>query len=152
MTTHKIIYLIIAVVAFLLSSCGDKPQRPAPALNPNQVVQDPVQTTPANSGTVAATVHHYICPNNCAGSGGPDGGASCPVCGSQYIHNQAFHNQTQQPGIQTTTTQPTTAEPAQNAAGVWHYTCPNGHAGGAGSATACAECGATLVHNTLYHQ
>jgi len=24
------------------------------------------------------------------------------------------------------------AEPAQNAAGVWHYTCPNGCAGGGG--------------------
>ena len=46
---------------------------------------------------------------------------------------------------------PPTPEPAQNAQGIWHYTCPNGHAGGAGSATACGECGATLAHNSAYH-
>ncbi len=48
-------------------------------------------------------------------------------------------------------TPPKTPEPAQNAAGVWHYTCSAGCAGGAGSAVACASCGATLVHNTAYH-
>lgn len=42
-------------------------------------------------------------------------------------------------------------EPPQNADGVWHYTCPNGCAGGAGSATACAGCGTTLAHNQGYH-
>jgi transcription initiation factor IIE alpha subunit len=42
-------------------------------------------------------------------------------------------------------------EPAQNSRGVWHYTCPKGCSGGAGSDVACANCGATLVHNTAYH-
>ena len=51
----------------------------------------------------------------------------------------------------TTTPPPKTPEPAQNAAGVWHYTCPNGCAGGAGSASPCAGCGTTLVHNQEYH-
>ena len=46
---------------------------------------------------------------------------------------------------------PATAEPAQNAAGVWHYTCTDGHPGGAGSAVPCATCGKTLVHNQTYH-
>lgn len=56
------------------------------------------------------------------------------------------------PNVATTpATPPPTAEPAQNAEGIWHYTCPNGHTGGAGSATACAECGTTLVHNSVYH-
>lgn len=50
-----------------------------------------------------------------------------------------------------TTTPPTTTEPPQNAQGVWHYTCPSGCAGGAGSATPCASCGTTLVHNQAYH-
>ncbi len=45
-----------------------------------------------------------------------------------------------------------TPEPPQNANGVWHYTCPNGCAGGGGSATACAGCGTTLAHNQAYHQ
>lgn len=52
-------------------------------------------------------------------------------------------------GIPATTPTP---EPAQNAKGVWHYTCPNGCEGGGGSATACAGCGTTLVHNQVYHQ
>ncbi len=51
----------------------------------------------------------------------------------------------------TTTPPPATAEPPQNAQGVWHYTCPSGCAGGAGSATPCAVCGTTLVHNQGYH-
>lgn len=46
---------------------------------------------------------------------------------------------------------PTTKEPAQNAAGVWHYTCPKGCAGGGGAPTACAKCGTTLTHNQAYH-
>ena len=45
----------------------------------------------------------------------------------------------------------TSAEPAQNAGGVWHYTCTTGCAGGGGSAVACSVCGRPLVHNTLYH-
>lgn len=46
---------------------------------------------------------------------------------------------------------PKAPEPPQNAAGVWHYTCSNGCAGGAGSAVACAGCGNTLAHNQAYH-
>ena len=49
------------------------------------------------------------------------------------------------------TTPPPAAEPPQNAAGVWHYTCSNGCAGGGGSAVACATCGNTLAHNQAYH-
>jgi len=55
-------------------------------------------------------------------------------------------------GTNLTTPPPPTPEPAQNAAGVWHYTCSDGHPGGAGSATPCAQCGKTLVHNQAYHQ
>lgn len=49
------------------------------------------------------------------------------------------------------TTPTPTPEPPQNAAGVWHYTCPKGCAGGGGSAVACATCGTTLAHNAAYH-
>lgn len=45
----------------------------------------------------------------------------------------------------------TTPEPAQNADGVWHYTCSKGCAGGAGSAGNCATCGGPLTHNQAYH-
>jgi hypothetical protein len=101
-----------------------------------------------------AGVQHYICPNNCKGSGGPEQG-NCPVCGTAYLHNQAYHAndaQNQVPPTPNPATPPTpTPEPAQNAAGVWHYTCAKGCPGGAGSATVCATCGGTLVHNTAYH-
>jgi len=59
------------------------------------------------------------------------------------------------PSATTTPATPTatpTAEPAQNAAGVWHYTCPSGCAGGGGAAGPCGSCGATLAHNAAYHQ
>ncbi|MBK7226137.1 MAG: hypothetical protein WAS56_01825 [Saprospiraceae bacterium] len=51
----------------------------------------------------------------------------------------------------TPTTAPT-PEPAQNAKGVWHFTCPKGCAGGSGAAGPCGKCGEQLTHNTAYHQ
>ena len=118
--------------------------QPSPQTNTNQM---PV------SGALAG-VQHYICPNNCQGSGGAAQG-NCPVCGTAYLHNQAFHandaqNQVTPPP--TPTPNPATpTEPAQNAAGVWHYTCAKGCAGGAGTATACSSCGGMLAHNAAYH-
>jgi hypothetical protein len=113
------------------------------------------QTPPA----AAAGVHHYICPNNCEGSGGSSQ-VNCPVCGTQYVHNAAYHNQTATTPTTTSTdpsagtTPPTNITPpaAQNAAGVYHYTCPNGCDGGAASSGSCATCGTALVHNAAYHQ
>ena len=133
-------------------------------------------STPLTASAPGGAVFHYICPKNCPGSGAGAAG-TCPVCGTAYVHNQAYHSQAQ-PGAasptgettpdgrqiekmivpgSTTPAAPgsTTAappEPAQNAAGVWHYTCPKGCAGGAGSAVACGTCGTTLAHNTAYHQ
>ncbi|NOT37676.1 MAG: hypothetical protein HOP11_09905 [Saprospiraceae bacterium] len=46
---------------------------------------------------------------------------------------------------------PQSTEPAQNAKGVWHFTCPKGCAGGGAGATPCGKCGATLAHNQAYH-
>ena len=147
------------LLAIALFSCGggDSTVRDAAreSLNVNESTPTSPQVNP--TGAVAGTnanVQHYICPNNCAGSGGPAAGI-CPVCGTEYVHNQAFHNQTQQVNTSGTPGQPATPptpEPAQNASGVWHYTCPNGCDGGAGSAVACANCGTTLAHNAAYHQ
>ena len=124
----------------------------------------------------AEGVWHYTCPNGCEGGGGSI--APCAKCGTNLAHNTAYHSggnttpspniTTSNPNISSTVTQsPTNSttlnptanftpptppkEPAQNAAGVWHYTCSNGCAGGGGSATACAGCGLTLTHNTSYH-
>jgi hypothetical protein len=162
-------FLVIALLG-LTFSCQDKEAksvrdaaRQSLPVQPESPVVTPNTTTsvPTTSSLAGGGVQHYICANNCEGSGGPSAG-SCPVCGTAYTHNQAWHNQssstptnpttTVNPTSPTTLTPPTrTPEPAQNAAGVWHYTCSAGCAGGAGSAVACSGCGATLAHNTAYH-
>ena len=45
----------------------------------------------------------------------------------------------------------TSANSVQNTAGVYHYTCSNGCAGGSASAGTCPSCGNTLAHNAAYH-
>lgn len=146
-------------LVFLFLACNNSaPERPEPMLDPNYEPTPPATTTTINNTNASSGVFHYKCPNGC---GGGDAAGTCPVCGTAYVHNQAFHNQaptsnTTNPvanaNVTTSGTQAQTPEPAQNAAGVWHYTCPNGCDGGAGSALACAQCGSTLAHNSLYHQ
>jgi hypothetical protein len=108
----------------------------------------------------AAGVWHYTCPKGCAGGGGS--AVACATCGTTLAHNAAYHppastttpptNATSLPEGITPIPNPTqTAEPAQNAKGVWHFTCSSGCEGGAGSAVACAKCGKTLAHNQTYH-
>ena len=135
-----------------------------------QVISEPGDNTftpnPNQANVPAGTdgkVWHFVCADGCEGGHG-DGKAPCPVCGKEMAHNQAFHannnnadNQAPTiipPGGDQTTNPiaPATPEPAQNAAGVWHYTCPNGCAGGGGAAGPCASCGTTLAHNSAYHQ
>ena len=133
----------------------------------------PTPSTPdLNSTPIAAGgVQHYICSNNCAGSGGASAG-NCPVCGNPYTHNTAFHNQqnsttnstvtptsdqnTLSPLFQNTPQQPQVNVPQitspSNASGVYHYICSNGCAGGSGMAGNCTSCGSALVHNQAYHQ
>lgn len=110
----------------------------------------------------AAAVEHYICPNGHVGSGGEAQG-NCSQCNAVLVHNQAFHandpGNNPQPNIQSPFNNSDNAivppanntSPAQNAAGIWHYTCANGCAGGAGASGNCASCGNALVHNQAYH-
>ena len=120
----------------------------------------PAKPEPAQNAT---GVWHYTCPKGCAGGAGT--AAACAKCGTTLVHNTAYHppapTATPAPTIGATTLpegitptpNPTkTPEPAQNAAGVWHYTCATGCAGGGGSAVACAKCGKTLAHNPAYHK
>jgi hypothetical protein len=164
-SVSKLCACLVILMAF---ACGEKSSTVRDSARESLGVNENLSTTtaPPPSATIptgASGVMHYTCPNNCEGSGGAAAG-SCPVCGTAYEHNQAFHNQTQQPTEkmtfpgQTTTvpadgsTPPPTPEPAQNASGVWHYTCANGCAGGAGGAGTCASCGGALAHNAAYHQ
>ncbi len=157
----------IILVAAIIMSCNGKPERPAPILDSARI-QAANQSAATLAGSAISGIQHYFCANNCEGSGG-DAAGTCPVCGSEYTHNQAWHDAQTAPSPTVTTSgtaaagtaaagaagalPPTQAvpEPPQNAAGVWHYTCPSGHAGGAGSAVGCSVCGATLVHNQDYH-
>ena len=148
--------LLVALTLVLMAACT------------NDGKQRNNQTTTTHTFDNAATavaIQHYICPNSCAGSGGDNPG-TCPTCGSEYLHNDAYHTQgpgaqaqpqmpqqQQQPQIQMQQPQmPQPQEPAQNAAGVYHYICERGCAGGGGSAGTCATCGNPLVHNAAYHQ
>jgi len=93
-------------------------------------------------------------PTPAGAAGAAAGGAIQPMGGTPPT---MFADPSKQPvnatiGTQAAPMQAAAAEPAQNAAGVWHYTCASGCAGGGGSATACATCGATLAHNQAYHQ
>lgn len=170
--------ILVILAAFLfLASCADKPARPDTLLSEAQKsAADAAASAAANAGIQGAPagisdLPHYYCANNCEGSGG-DSQANCPTCGTAYTHNAAFHNKvptTTQPvsttpvvGADGTITAPMTTplnptavtpppSPAQNANGVYHYTCSAGCAGGAAGAGTCASCGGALAHNAEYH-
>ena len=133
--------------------CDSKVERPAPILTQQEIDQQNSrveQSTIPVGGPVASSVQHYYCPNSCEGSGGDNAG-TCPVCGTAYVHNQAWHNTPAASNNAINQVTSPVPEPAQNANGVWHYTCTNGCSGGAGSAVPCSQCGSTLVHNSAYH-
>lgn len=155
-------FLFFVAACFLAVSCYES--KPAPKY-PIDGAVDLTQPAPAApGGGINPNVKHYICSNNCANSGG-DAAGNCPVCGNAYVHNDAYHNNAAAPTPATTPagatsetsttnvnfTDPNSTEPAQNAAGVWHYTCSAGCAGGAGAAGSCASCGGALAHNAAYH-
>ncbi len=125
-------------------------------INVNNQTPPPISNA-ANGAGQTTGVFHYVCPDGHEGGAASEG--TCASCGKALVHNQAYHAQpaaTPTPPAgnvmnNVTMPNPQTPEPAQNAAGVYHYTCSNGCAGGAGSAVACSSCGATLVHNQAYH-
>lgn len=139
MKTYKIILFFVLAISF---SC--KEEKPKPILQEN---------------TRTASVKHYICANKCKNSGSDVQGA-CPVCKNPYLHNDAYHAQDllkngplnvpaniQAPAANT----PAAPSPAQNAKGIYHYTCNKGCYGGLGTASNCTNCGEPLAHNQAYH-
>jgi hypothetical protein len=142
---------VLTLMVSLIWACGNE--------SSSNAGQGANSASPATTTSPAAgSVQHYTCPNNCAGSGGETAG-TCPVCGTAYVHNDAYHSQPNNAPAQEAPTaapelqmQPPTAEPAQNAAGVWHYICSAGCAGGSGTQGNCPMCGASMQHNQAYHQ
>lgn len=120
-------------------------------MSANGITQAQPPQEPAQN---AAGVWHYTCAKGHAGGAGS--AVNCKTCGEPLAHNQAYHgNPTPNTNMMATPTAPVAPpmpEPAQNAKGVWHYTCSKGHAGGAGTPSPCATCGTTLAHNAVYHQ
>ncbi len=149
---------ILVLATWTFMSCDSRVNRPAPVLTNDQISTQNAkvdQTLIPEGVPVASGIQHYICPNACAGSGG-DAAGTCQICGSAYEHNDAYHNTPTAATSNTAATvaptaAATTPEPAQNDAGIWHYTCSNGCSGGGGSAIACSQCGNTLAHNSAYH-
>ena len=152
--------LFLAVFSLLIfTSCADGEKdktREAARQSLPQATPAPATSNSSNPNAVTITgntVPHYQCPKKCDGGVGDTSGA-CPVCGTEMAHNAAFHNtqnNTNTTSNTSTPAQPTNPSPAQNAAGVYHFICSNGCAGGAGSAGSCATCGGALAHNAEYH-
>ena len=164
MKNFKILAILLFSSVISFYSCNDETKKQEQEATEPQPLE--LSTPPANSTNSTTTnqttnepaqnaggVYHYTCSQGCAGGAASAG--KCGTCGNTLAHNQAYHAQanTDTPIPFTTPTNNTPpAEPAQNTAGVYHYTCGKGCAGGAGSAGNCGTCGGALAHNAAYHQ
>lgn len=153
--------LLLTVISFY--SCNDNVKTQKQDNSKSlEIVDSPTQpkattpkATPTEPAQNTAGVWHYTCRIGCPGGSGS--ATKCTTCGNILAHNTAYHG-----NANTTTSAPFAsspaspaatppAEPSQNSAGVWHYTCAKGCAGGAGSAGNCATCSGALAHNSAYH-
>lgn len=169
--------LLFSFVIFLFSCKDTSSSQKIETSNSNQVSNTSATTNTANANTPASNkttnavnatnskaaapeaaqnalgVWHYTCGKGCAGGAGS--AISCTTCGNLLAHNKAYHDKTNSSAPTATSSAPFMTQPVaqsgQNSKGVWHYTCNNGCAGGAGSASNCSSCGTTLAHNQAYH-
>lgn len=164
MKYFKIIVLVF-VSAVFLNSCKDTSEAPKQGASKSTQALDvkmptkaaTTQPISADPGQNALGVWHYTCIKGCPGGAGTTG--KCNNCGSLLAHNPAYHgsaNMNSAPVSSAPFANPpaaaSTAPAGQNSAGVWHYTCSKGCAGGSGVVEPCASCGETLVHNVAFHQ
>jgi len=156
------ILLLISIISFY--GCNDntktqkqetsKPLKALESTTPkNATTQNPVTPEPPQN---AGGVWHYTCSKGCPGGAGS--AVKCDNCGGLLAHNTTYHaDANSTPTSSAPFANPpapaaaAAPEPSQNSAGVWHYTCGNGCAGGSGSTGACVTCGGALAHNTAYH-
>jgi len=141
----KSVVFVIMVSIFCFASCVERGK--------------PLKKEEAKTATKSTEkkVDHYICPK---GHKGAEKKGTCAECSSVLVHNAAFHGNSlaipkptlEDPFSGSTAPTTNTPSPAQNAYGDYHYICPNGHSGGAGSAVNCSTCDAKLAHNQLYHK
>ena len=171
MKTLKNFAVVVCVSVLTFYGCKDE-TKAAVTATPT-TTETAQETTPTDTNTNTdtdtkviaentGTVYHYTCSRGCAGGSATAG--TCSTCGNTLAHNQAFHaNNTNQDNsnvaplfgdpskTSSSATTTTTSTGGQNAAGVWHYICQNGCAGGAAAAGTCGNCSATLAHNQAYH-
>lgn len=158
MKYFKILPSVLLCLVLSFYNCKENTKQ-AKADSPQSVkVNDSSSTSKAATPALkepaqnAAGVWHYTCLIGCPGGSGI--AEKCKTCGNILIHNTTYHsnatNTNASPMVNPSAT-PTKPEPAQNAAGVWHYTCSNGCAGGSGSAGTCSTCNGALTHNSSYH-
>ncbi len=165
------LFFALLTLSLVVTSCNSK--KGDATLETTQT--DSLAQDPTGVALPTGSQHHFICPNNCEGSGGSEQ-ANCPVCGTAYVHNQGFHNQapttpgsqgtpiqidpngtvTQTPQNPAAANQPITDTPAnpaaKNAAGEWHFACSKACGGGAGAQGNCPICGSALTHNQAFHK
>ena len=139
-------YILISLIGvlFVFNACKSNTSDPAPIPAAKTIADTTTQNVAATSGIPKGVVLHWMCPNNCKGSGGT-GPGKCPVCGSAYEEPLMYIDPV------THAATPTHTEP-QNAKGVYHFICPKGDPGGAGIAGNCPKCGTPLEHNQAYHE
>ncbi len=147
MKYFKIPAILLFTTVIFFYACNDNSKAPPPRAK----IQNPASLEPPQN---ASGVWHYTCSKRCAGGSGSAG--NCNTCGSLLVHNSLYHvNSTPNAPIAPTNA-PFATPPAnttgKNIAGVWHYSCKKGCAGGSGVAGSCVTCGDTLAHNQAYHQ
>lgn len=152
MKSLKILAILLSSSAITLFSCKDK------TTTPKVEAAQPLAPSFAEPAQNAQGLWHYTCIKGCEGGSGA--AINCVTCGTPLAHNTAYHGnvtapQSSAPFAAPTSTpmaNPSMAEPAQNAAGIWHYTCNKGCVGGSGTVGNCGSCGGSLTHNVAYHQ
>lgn len=150
MKYFKILTILFFTSIITLYSCKEKVETPKAEV-PSPALSLPSNAEPAQN---ERGLWHYTCLKGC--DGGAGAAVNCTTCGGLLVHNTAYHvgaNSAPASAPFAMPVSPTAnTEPAQNAAGVWHYTCGKGCAGGSGTASNCGSCGAALAHNVAYHQ
>lgn len=171
------IILIIALSAMTFLSCrdGDASQSTRPVStttndNSNTTIQrNQNVSASAQEGDGATSEFHYICVNNCEGSGANAAGI-CPVCGEELVHNTSFHSGNEDngssapqpvgPGDNSFSSKITPLGEESNSNSTptpvtgdasFHYICSAGCGGGGSAQGPCPSCGAALVHNAAFH-
>lgn len=133
------------------SSQSSTTNRTSSSENPgvNNIMAGTSNAAGSSASSNASGQYHYICANNCEGSGS-DSSGTCPVCGETLLHNDAYHSSASAESI-TLPDAGTSFNVQPAGGGQHHFVCSAGCGDGGTSQGNCPSCGAALVHNDAYH-